>query len=279
MITLARHVQVFHGQRFLVDPAWKERLGMVGIACDRDWARLVGEKLVSTSPSTKCYRMVLPDAEVIYFKRYTYPLRKILEFWLRPGKCAVEVWAYGRLQSLGIPTLDVVAFGERRILGMLTATFIVTREVPDSEELGKFVINTWCRMPEPERRRVYNEIAAQLIEQVRIAHRGGFFHHDLKWRNILVQKQDGRYATVWIDAPRASRMRFRERRGIMVDLSGLARIAVSLLSKYDRMRFVWRYLDGGRKAGDAKRLYQDVAQHLGRRPPKPLKLPPQDDRA
>lgn len=276
MISLARHVQVFHGHTFRVDPAWREKLARAGIADDRDWSQVIGEKLVSTSPSTKCYRMVLPDGEAVYFKRYTYPLRKLLEFWLRPGKCAVEAWAYGRLQSLGIPTLDVVAFGERRILGMLVATCIVTREVPGTEELGKFAINRWYKLPQLERRRVYDEIARQLIEQLRKAHRGGFYHHDLKWRNVLVQEQDGHYSTVWIDAPRASSMRFRGRRGVVVDLSGLARYGISLLSKYDRMRFVWKYLEGDRKAGDAKRLYLEVARHLGRRPPRLLKLPPRD---
>ena len=276
MITLARHVQVFHGQKFLVDPAWRERLAALNIAPDRGWSQAVGDGLVSTSPSTKCYRMVLPEGGTVYFKRYTYPLKKLLEFWLRPGKCAVEAWAYGRLHELGIPSLDVVAFAERRVLGMLVATCIVTREVPDTQELGKFALNSWYQMPEPERGQVYSEIASQLVEQLRKAHRGNFFHHDLKWRNILVQHRNGHYTTVWIDAPRASAMRFRRRRGVVVDLSGLARYAVSLLSKYDRMRFVWRYLEGERRPGDAKRLYREVAQHLDRRPPRPLKLPPRD---
>ena len=74
---------------------------------------------------------------------------------------------------------------------------------------------------------------------------------------------------VWIDAPRASRMLCRRGRGVMVDLSGLARPAIFLLSKYDRMRFIWRYLEGERRPGDAKRLYRKVAAHLDRRPPPP----------
>ncbi len=270
MIALGRQMQVLHGKRFEVDPQWRERLERVGIAVDKDWTRLTGERLVSTSLATKCYRIELEGGEAIYFKRYVYPLRFWLEFWLRPGKAAVEVWAYHRLRVLGIPTLNVVAFGERRILGMLVATFIATEALPDSQELRHFATDVWLHLPPPEKKRIYDEITAHLIDQLRRAHRGCFFHHDLKWRNILIQKKDERYVPVWIDAPRASRKRFRERRGIIVDLSGLARVAVSLLSKYDRMRFVWRYLGEERQPGEAKRLYSEVASHLSRRPPKPL---------
>jgi hypothetical protein len=104
--------------------------------------------------------------------------------------------------------------------------------------------------------------------QLQKAHANRLFHHDLKWRNILIQSDGGRYIPVWIDAPRASRMFLRNGRGVVADLSCLARIAVTLLSSYDRMRFIWRYLGDGREPGDAKRLYRKVAAHLGRRPPR-----------
>ena len=78
---------------------------------------------------------------------------------------------------------------------------------------------------------------------------------------------------MWIDAPRADIKRLRRKRGIMVDLSGLARMAVSMLSVYARMRFICQYLGRERKPGDAKNLFQQVARHLSRRPPKPLRLP------
>jgi hypothetical protein len=277
MINLSRTVQVFHGQTCQVDEVWRERLAAVGIAGNRDWSTLAGDELISSSwTSTKCYRTSLGDGSVVYFKRYAYPRKFWLEFWMRPGKAAVETWAYGRLHELGIPTLDVLAFGERRRLGMLMATFIVTREVPDTQELGAFAIEVWSRMPEKERRAVYRQISGKLVEQLRTAHEHRFFHHDLKWRNILIRRKGDSYTPVWIDAPRASRMPFRRKRGVIVDLSGLARVAVSLLSKYDRMRFVCRYLGRGRSPGDAKGLYRQVARHLGRRPPQPLKVPAAD---
>ena len=50
----------------------------------------------------------------------------------------------------------------------------------------------------------------------------------------------------------------------MVDLSGLARMAVSVLSVYARMRFICQYLGRERKPGEAKRLFLQVAGHLSR---------------
>ena len=78
---------------------------------------------------------------------------------------------------------------------------------------------------------------------------------------------------VWIDAPRASRMRLRERRGVVTDLSGLARIAISLFSRFELMRFVHMYLGEEDSSVAAKRLFRQVQRHLSRRMPRPLELP------
>ncbi len=267
MIAITRSVQTIHGQKFLVDPAWQERLAQIGISEELPWSRLELGQRVSRSSNSSCFRFQLDDGEVVYFKRYVYPPKRWLEFMLRPGKAAVEVWAYAALQQLGIPTLDVVAFGEQRVFGTLVASFIVTREVPYSQDLRRYGSEVWYHLPREERQRIYREIAGKLVEQVRTAHAANFFHHDLKWRNILLQEEGSSLTPVWIDAPRASRMHLRRRRGAVVDLSGLARIAISLLSKYDRMRFVWKYLGDLRKPGDASRLYREVSRHLGRRMP------------
>jgi hypothetical protein len=267
-------MQIFHGRRFLIEPGCEPQLGEMGINAGMDWVNFASGQLVSDSPTTRCRRISAADGGAFYFKRYHFPFQRGIQFWMRPGKAAVEVWAYRQLAALGIPTLEVVAFGEERALGVLKSNFLVTRAVPDSQDLYRFAMDAWYPMPEPMRRQVYREVSNQLVGQVRRAHKGRLFHHDLKWRNILVQKQGDHYATVWIDAPRASRMQFRGRRGAIVDLAGLARIAVSLLSVYDRMRFVCRCLGKGRKPGDAKRLYRQVAANLGRRPPRPIPLPP-----
>jgi hypothetical protein len=274
MINLARRIQLFSGRKFLVEPAYACQLEQLGIHADMDWVNYSAGELVSDSSTTRCIRITAADGSAFYFKRYFCHIRRGLRFWMRPGKGAVEVWAYQQLKALGIPTLDIVAFGEKRVLGVLKSNFLISRAVPHSQDLGNFALNEWYLMPEPMRRQVYTEIASQLVMLTRRAHQGRFFHQDLKWRNILVRTEDDHYSIVWIDAPRASKMRLRTARGAMVDLSGMARFAVGLLSVYDRMRFICRYLGTERRPGEAKRLYRKVAAHMSRRPPPPpIRLP------
>lgn len=273
MRTFLRRFQILHGEYFEVDESWQAPLQATGIEAGKKWIQAVGDELVSFSPAARCFRCQLTDKRTVYFKRYVYRKKHWLEFWMRSGKAGVEVFAYQQLAKLGIPTLEPVAYGEYRRFGMLLATCIVTPEVPNAIELRKFAVDTWYPMPEPQRSEVYREIAGKLVAQMRTAHAANFFHHDLKWRNILIQHDDSGYTPVWIDAPRADIKRLRCKRGIMVDFSGLARMAVSVLSVYARMRFICQYLGKDRKPGDAKRLFQQVADHLSRRPPKPVALP------
>ncbi len=273
MRAFSRRLQIFDGEYFEADDAWKAALQAAGISSGNKWIKAVGDELVSFSPATRCFRYQLNDKRTVYFKRYVYRRKHWLEFWMRSGKAGTEVFAYQQLANLGIPTLEPVAYGEYRRFGMLLATCIVTPEVPNAVELTKFALETWYQMREPERSEVYREVAAKLVSQMRTAHGADFFHHDLKWRNILIQRNSAGYTPVWIDAPRADIRRLRRKRGIMVDFSGLARMAVAVLSVHARMRFICQYLGNDRKPGEAKHLFQQVADHLSRRPPKPLQLP------
>ena len=273
MFCTQRKVHVVQGELFRVDQAWSSRLAGLGISADSDWTGVVGDELVSRSPSIRCYRCDLAGLGSIYFKRYVYPKKKWHEFWMRPAKPAVEFWAYSRLQELGIPTLEVIAFAERRRLGIMLAGCIVTKGIPDTLDLDDFARSVWCHWPRARRLEIARRLARTLLAQARHAHRNGFFHHDLKWRNILVNEAGDPDSLVWIDAPRASRMRLRERRGMITDLSGLARIAISLFSRFELMRFVHMYLGETADGGEAKRLFRQVQQHLSRRMPRPVELP------
>jgi tRNA A-37 threonylcarbamoyl transferase component Bud32 len=260
---------VFHGEHFEALAAWQEPLAALGIAPGSRWETVSGSEPVAESGDTHCFRLPA-GAGAVYFKRHVTPLRKRLAFWLRPARTTVEVYAAGRLHAFGIPTARVLAWGERRRLGMLLSSFIVTREVPGSMDLQRFALSRWRRLPPSERRAVYEELSSQLVRQLQHAHARRFFHQDLKWRNLLVRETaEGAFELYWIDAPRARVRRLRHRRGVILDLSGLSRLAVSLTSPYDRMRFIMRYLGPRRSPGAAARLFRAVSRHLARRPPRP----------
>jgi hypothetical protein len=274
MLNVKRRLQVLHGRRFQAHPVWRERLAALGIADDLEWLTLNRGELVSGSNVTRCFRIRLSDGETLYFKRYVYPLRKLLEFWLRPSKAAVEAFGFAQLSRIGIPTLDTLALGELRFLGMLRAACVVTRGIPESQGLDRFAREVWFPMKEPGRTRVCREISDRLAEQLRRAHAARFFHHDLKWRNILIQSDgEGSYTPIWIDCPRADIHRLRWRRGITVDLSGLGRLALSYCNQYGRYRFLRSYLGTQATRQEVKRLYHRVRAHQARRPVTLLQLP------
>lgn len=273
MLCAARKLHTFHGEVWSVDSDWRNRLAEVGLTKLSVCSGYEGDQLVSRSAHvTECHRSDLRGGESVYVKRYVYPRRMWLEFWLRPAKSAVECWAYSCLRTLGIPTLEVLAFGERRCLGMLLAGCIVTRGLPNTLNLADFAETIWCRWPHARRRQAAFAIAAHLLAQVRAAHQGGFFHHDLKWRNLLIGTSGDPETLVWIDAPRASTMPGRRYRGVVADLSGLARVAVSLFSRADLMRFLRLYLGPEDSRIARRQLFRDVGRHLGRRMPRAVSL-------
>lgn len=236
-----------------------------------DWIRGNSGSKMSASKWGACTYMALPasgsdvGAISVFCKTESYSTAERLKCWMRPTRCGVEAFAYGALEKLCIPSPRMVAFGERRWLGFPLQTLIVTAEVERSETLKQFAENEWSSMELPQRRCVFNDIADTLAGQLRRAHAQQFIHHDLKWRNVLVTKTPSGYQTFWIDAPRAAYWRLRKRRGRIVDLSDFASLAVAMTSKYDRMRFMLRYLGPGRSPGEAARFCRAIDLRLERR--------------
>lgn len=273
MQCVTRRPHKLHGEVWRIDPKWRARLAEAGISEQTAWAEFVGDELVSASAQvTRCYRSEISSGGSIYLKRYVYPPRLWYKFWLRPAKPAVEWWAYTRLHTLGIPALDVLAFAERRRFGMLLAGCIVTRGIPDSINLQHFATTVWRHWPRARRRQSAFVIAGRLLDHVRTAHAAGFFHHDLKWRNLLISPGGDPETLVWIDAPRASTMPARRRRGVVTDLSSLARIAISVFSRTDQMRFLRLYLGSQDEPLTRRKLFREVNRHLERRMPRPFEL-------
>lgn len=268
---------VFHGVKVYFADGWKERLSSIGLSPEMDWAQLEIGQLVRRSTITKCFRICLADGHVVYFKRYTYFTRRSYSFLL-PSKSVIEAAGYAELDQLGIPTLEVIACGEMREFGVVRAAFVVTLEIPNSQNLEVFARNVWYFLEDDKRQTIRRSLAIQVLDQVRVAHQAGFFHHDLKWRNILVQKQDdGGYLTVWIDCPRSSWRPMRRYNAIVNDLSDLSRVALSYFGCFTQFRMIKYYLGDGHCAHDAKKLFFDVKKSLARHPPKPVKLPDKKD--
>ena len=141
--------------------------------------------------------------------------------------------------------------------------------MPDSLSLDEFARQRWCKLTRAERSRVYRKISTEIIGQLQRAHRSNFFHFDLKWRNVLVIRDaEGHYRCTWIDCPRGRYMRLRPGRGQLVDLSSLARLALSYISRSQRLRFIYDYLGDQVSRNQARGLFMKIDRHLSRRMPR-----------
>lgn len=267
-IPVKRSMHVFHGELFSVQPDWLQRLADIGLEQHTDWTKLASEETVSASVNvTSNYRFELQDGAAVFFKRYVY--RKIrFKYWLQPSKAAVEAAGFHDLEQLGIPTLKTIAYGERRWFGLLQAAFIVTEGVQNTIELGKFLAHQWINMAQAEKEDTLRKLQAILVRQLKAAHGSGFYHWDLKLRNILLQDYPKQPRLIWIDCPRSRRKTANNYQGMVTDLAAMARVGCRVLTRGRQMRFLLDYCDNDRML--ARKLYRSIAMELEKRPPRPL---------
>jgi len=267
MIELSRLAQAIHGESIKIEHAWKEKLALLGIKPGLDWRDIKFENVVATGGKARsinrCYRVELDNGEAIYFKRYLY-LKPKPQFWMMPSKAAIEVWGYNQLRSMGLETPEVLAYGEHRSLGRLYAAFIVTKEINNTVDMEKFAHDNWYFMPKPEQDRIYHQLSKQIMHIAHTMHAHNFYHHDFKWRNILVQKNSDDYKAILIDGPRASIKHLRKARGELVDIAGLARIAKFYLRRTEQLRWLRDFCGDADKA---KILFRKIQKYMSTREP------------
>ena len=269
-----RKLAVFNGEVRFIEPAWLESLNALGFTQQNDWAHLSTGSCVSESQITNCFKIELDDGRSIFFKRYTYPKQKRSRYWMRASKAQVETFAYAQLKSLGIPTLNVIAFGESRTFGKLNAAYIITQGINDSMDMQQFAKQVWFDLPTQQRTAVYLDLRTQIFNQLKLTHQAKFFHQDLHWRNILVTQENGCYKTTWIDCPRADyrMLPMNAKHGQMVDLSCLSRRALDYLSRSERYSALSTYLKINNLGWTNRSLFKEIQAHHSRspNPPKPL---------
>lgn len=264
---------IFHGIRLNYADDFKSKLSPLGLETLESWSHFQEGEIIS-SGTTTCIKVKTPNLQkVIYFKRYAYTKNK-WEFFLRRSKAANEFLNYQTLKKLNIPTLDVLALYEQRQFGRLSIACIVTNELPNTLQLDDFYTKVLLKMPKKKREDVFNSIKKQLFEQLNKAHDAGFFHLDLKWRNILIQQEGDSYLPIWIDCPRGLQRHFLNYHLKVADLSGLSRKALSFFSTSQLYRMLYMYLGKSANKDSARKLFTDVQKHLEKRPPKGWKTNP-----
>jgi RIO-like serine/threonine protein kinase len=194
-----------------------------------------------------------------YVKRYV-GAGKGLRRYLGKPRVKAEWQNLKRFAKWGIPTAEVVAWGLERRGAAYSRGAMITRELPNTEDLSAFAER---RDPKLADRAWVDAISRQLAGYTRIMHDNRFTHNDLKWRNLLVDDQARLFL---IDCPNGDFWHgFWLKYRITKDLACLDKVAKYHLSATQRLRFYLQYRQHDRlNAADKKRIRHVVRFFEGR---------------
>lgn len=187
-----------------------------------------------------------------YIKTYTSRGRWLRKFIGR-SRTRAEWENLQAFVAMGIPTADLVAYGESYTSGSYCGT-LITREVIGTSDLAALADSGHSLLGDRQWRL---QIIRRLSETVQNMHGHGFVHNDLKWRNILAHVTVDPMVYL-IDCPLGRKMPgpFLVR-GRIKDLACLDKIARRQLSKMERLRFYLAYKGKSRlSVKDKKEIYR-----------------------
>jgi tRNA A-37 threonylcarbamoyl transferase component Bud32 len=133
----------------------------------------------------------------VFIKRYQYALSLRYAYPRKP-RALVEMQSYNFWQQQGIAGPEVVAAGSYSPFGLHQSSIIITREIANAEDLSEL-----CQLPSfYQNNTLVKAVFNQLADVLAKAHKVNFYHFDLHFRNIMVQKKPHAPKIYWIDAPR-----------------------------------------------------------------------------
>lgn len=218
---------------------------------------------VTRDPSSECLYVEYQGVG-FYLKRYWAggkgrPVRRFLARFLSTPRVKAEWQNLRRFARWGVPTAELVAYGLQRRCGGFVRGALITRELPDTEDLARIA----HQQPERLRGAWFNKVSLQLAQATRCLHEHHFAHNDLKWRNLLVNEAGDVF---FIDCPTGSFwwgpfLQYR----IIKDLACLDKVASKVLSRTQRLRFYQQYTGRARlDTRDKKHIAQIVQFFEGR---------------
>jgi heptose I phosphotransferase len=243
--------------RLEVNSAYQQILERLGLTSFAAFDALPGA-IVRQIDSRATSRVEL-ESLVIYLKRHGRPhWRERITPWIRLGKRlfgAEPEWiAIWQFHQLGIPTVEPIAFGQRR-----GVTFVATRELVARCDLKQWVRDCLDRR-DPDGAWQTSDLlqaadhARRLAKMVSTMHRGGLHHQDLYLNHVLWMGNlaDGQPDLRLIDLGRVSCLGRFGRRWIWKDMAQLAYSAAGV-PRSVQLRFLRAYL--GRRLNSSDRRW------------------------
>ena len=194
-----------------------------------------------------------------YVKRY-WGAGKHLRRYLGRPRVKAEWQNLRHFARWGMPTATLVAYGLERNKGQFVRGALITRELPNTQDLSAIA---HAKDPRLQDRQWLAGISQQLASATATMHAHHFVHNDLKWRNLLVDDQARLF---FIDCPGGSfwfgpMLRYR----IIKDLACLDKVAKYQLPRSVRLRFFLQYRGHSKlTAADKKMLRRILGFFAGR---------------
>lgn len=192
--------------------------------------------LIAETRRSRVVRLEVGGQRLV-LKRYVEPGVFLLRTFLRASRARREAAAL-ELVARAVPGNPVrpVAWAERRRLGFVRHSWLVTTELTDSISLRRLK-----HLAGAEREAVRATVLDVLPRHVADLHRGGVFAQNLHAKNVLVQPATGGLG--FIDLPRARAVRAVSRGQRVYDLACLTKELRRSLPPDDLRRFFTRYVE------------------------------------
>lgn len=225
-----------------------------------------GDELAEPSPDR--WRIVKQNpARTVYFGRWNGQDVYLKHFHVRAalGRLARclrgsdvhrEVNTSGYLNSRGVATPEVVAWGSRGKVSWVATAAVASAEPADQWHVRQAALGQ-------EGRAAIRRAAGAIAEMVARMHAAGVAHSDLHCGNILIRAVDGGLEPVLMDLHRVRRRRRLSRQARAANLAQLCYDRSPFTTRTERLRFLGQYMAGSGVSGSLK-AWQGQVDDLAR---------------
>lgn len=161
-------------------------LGPMGLRL-QEWVESGQAHVVKQGPHRVVYRVDLPGFSFYLKHNLIADRTSWLRQTIRPSKARKEYESALAVAARGVPTISPLALGEQQGRWGIGESYLVTRELEETQPLNLFLAATLPALPPARRTRVRQRLATALGQLVARIHDAGILHNDLHAANLLVR--------------------------------------------------------------------------------------------
>jgi tRNA A-37 threonylcarbamoyl transferase component Bud32 len=198
--------------------------------------------------------LVRTSKQTYYVKRY-YKAGRRLRRLIGTSRLRGEWKNLQRFAAWGIQSAPLIGHGRERTCLIFQRGALITKELEETTDLAKTarIDSDFFR-----NREQVETVSRKVAAYTRAMHDHGFIHGDLKWRNILIRRNQPEHVYL-IDCPSGSFwiwpfLQYRKNK----DLACLDKAARTVLSRTQRLRFFLYYLEKERLDKKSKKQIRKI---------------------